>query len=362
MPKFANIEDAPHHLKLLNDYGKTAITLSLALLGLSVTFAEKLIKPPVDSIDAVLLIGLWLSLLLALIFGLFIAASLTAVSSNYMTALRTAYPDALVEIAKGTKVTIGDAADDVQVDADAQGKIINDALTKSRQRAKSAYSWAKASLLMFGVSASLIALLGFYSSILKGLHVDASSAVRSSLEFVSKQYRLSDADAQLISMAYDDKERSYTVKIVNKRSTTEVYTITVNSLSGLVTNATSVTPTPEPSPSVGNPNPIIVRFNANSLAPAPEAKENLLEIYNKMSGDQKLKVKIEGHTDSSGKREKNVFLSIERAKSVRNYLVELGITENRIIVQGYGDTKAVADNATKAGRAQNRRVEITFMR
>jgi outer membrane protein OmpA-like peptidoglycan-associated protein len=361
MPKFANIEDAPHHLKLLNDYGKTAITLSLALLGLSVTFAEKLIKPPVDSIDAVLLIGLWLSLLLALIFGLLIAASLTAVSSIYMTALRTAYPDALVEIAKGTTVTIGDAAEDVQVDADAQGKI-NAALTKSRQRAETAYSWAKASLLMFGVSASLLALLGFYSSILKGMHVDASSAVRSSSEFVSKQYRLPDADAQLISMAYDNKEQSYTVKIVNKRATTDVYTITVNSVSGLVTNATSVTPTPEPSPSMENPKPIIVRFNPNSLAPAPEAKESLQDIYNKMSGDQKLKVKIEGHTDSSGKREKNVFLSIERAKSVRNYLVELGITEERIIVQGYGDTKAVADNATKEGRAQNRRVEITFIR
>jgi hypothetical protein len=81
MPKFANIEDAPHHLKLLNDYGKTAITLSLALLGLSVTFAEKLIKPPVDSLDAVLLIGLWLSLLLALGSGLLIAGSLTAVVS-----------------------------------------------------------------------------------------------------------------------------------------------------------------------------------------------------------------------------------------------------------------------------------------
>jgi hypothetical protein len=46
VPKFADIEESPNHLKLLSAYGNTAVTLSLGLLTVSVAFAEKLLRPP----------------------------------------------------------------------------------------------------------------------------------------------------------------------------------------------------------------------------------------------------------------------------------------------------------------------------
>jgi hypothetical protein len=138
MPKFASIEDAPHYLKLLVDYGKTAITLSLALLTLSVAFAEKLLKSPVDLIQAVLLVLLWLFLLLALVAGLMIAARLTGVSSNYMRALRIAYPDALQLIKVGTPVKLEDPNEVINITDKNIQQNIDEALKKSNSRADGA--------------------------------------------------------------------------------------------------------------------------------------------------------------------------------------------------------------------------------
>jgi OmpA-OmpF porin, OOP family len=72
------------------------------------------------------------------------------------------------------------------------------------------------------------------------------------------------------------------------------------------------------------------------------------------------KVQIDGHTDNVGKEEYNQGLSEERAAAVKAYLVSKGIAENRLMSTGYGLTKPVADNKTAAGRAKNRRVEMTL--
>jgi len=71
---------------------------------------------------------------------------------------------------------------------------------------------------------------------------------------------------------------------------------------------------------------------------------------------------IGGHTDSSGPAEFNKKLSKQRAESVRQYLILKGIDASRLTSVGYGEDKPVADNATKEGRAQNRRVEIIMSR
>ena len=73
-------------------------------------------------------------------------------------------------------------------------------------------------------------------------------------------------------------------------------------------------------------------------------------------------VEIQGHTDNVGKSELNMALSDARAQAVRNYMLKKGIAPERMTAHGYGDTMPIADNATKAGRAKNRRVEfkITF--
>jgi outer membrane protein OmpA-like peptidoglycan-associated protein len=70
------------------------------------------------------------------------------------------------------------------------------------------------------------------------------------------------------------------------------------------------------------------------------------------------RVKIEGHTDSTGGAAFNEMLSRERAASVKDVLVARGVKEQQISVTGFGETKPVASNDTAAGRAKNRRVEL----
>jgi OOP family OmpA-OmpF porin len=67
-----------------------------------------------------------------------------------------------------------------------------------------------------------------------------------------------------------------------------------------------------------------------------------------------------GHTDNTGKRKINDALSLLRAKKVQAYLVKKGLAISRTILVGLADTQPIADNATKQGRAQNRRVDLTI--
>jgi outer membrane protein OmpA-like peptidoglycan-associated protein len=73
------------------------------------------------------------------------------------------------------------------------------------------------------------------------------------------------------------------------------------------------------------------------------------------------KVEIGGHTDSEGDDAQNLKLSQDRADSVRTYLVGKGVEGNRVVAVGYGETKPIADNATKEGREANRRVEVHIL-
>jgi outer membrane protein OmpA-like peptidoglycan-associated protein len=73
------------------------------------------------------------------------------------------------------------------------------------------------------------------------------------------------------------------------------------------------------------------------------------------------KVRVEGHTDSVGKPEKNQKLSEGRAASVVAYLVKKGVVPERLEAAGFGDTKPIEDNKTSKGRAANRRVEFNIV-
>ncbi|HRX16782.1 MAG TPA: OmpA family protein [Spirochaetota bacterium] len=74
--------------------------------------------------------------------------------------------------------------------------------------------------------------------------------------------------------------------------------------------------------------------------------------------EKKVSVRIDGHTDNIGSDSKNQQLSLDRAESIRTYLVEKGIDPERLSAAGFGASQPVTDNSTKAGRAQNRRVEF----
>ena len=71
-----------------------------------------------------------------------------------------------------------------------------------------------------------------------------------------------------------------------------------------------------------------------------------------------LRAEVIGHTDSVGRAADNKVLSINRARSVVNYLGGIGVPADRLVAEGVGPDRPVADNATEAGRQQNRRVEI----
>ncbi len=72
-------------------------------------------------------------------------------------------------------------------------------------------------------------------------------------------------------------------------------------------------------------------------------------------------IDVYGHTDSTGSDTYNQDLSQRRAQSVASYLAGQGVNPQRFAVQGFGETRPIADNGTEAGRAQNRRVEIQLV-
>ena len=82
------------------------------------------------------------------------------------------------------------------------------------------------------------------------------------------------------------------------------------------------------------------------------------EVAQALADNPTIKVRIEGHTDSQGSDKSNLKLSNNRAASVRKYLIGRGVDGDRMTSQGFGETVPIADNRTKAGRAENRRVEF----
>lgn len=99
-----------------------------------------------------------------------------------------------------------------------------------------------------------------------------------------------------------------------------------------------------------------VNFEYNSAALTAASRRPLDEIADGMKKHPRLKVEIQGHTDSTGSPAYNLKLSQRRADSVRDYLLSQGVPENQLQTKGYGQAQPVATNKTAEGRAQNRRV------
>lgn len=99
-------------------------------------------------------------------------------------------------------------------------------------------------------------------------------------------------------------------------------------------------------------------FDFDKAILKPEAKVKLDDMTSKLK-DMNLEVIIAtGHTDSVGTDEYNQKLSIRRAEAVKAYIISRGIDAKRVFSEGKGEKQPVADNKTKDGRAQNRRVVI----
>ncbi len=102
-----------------------------------------------------------------------------------------------------------------------------------------------------------------------------------------------------------------------------------------------------------------VFFATGSFKLLPKSFKSLNEVASIMATDESLLLDIDGHTDAQGADDKNQTLSDNRAAAVKTYLISKGVAENRVKSTGFGETKPIADNKTAAGRAKNRRVEMT---
>lgn len=97
-------------------------------------------------------------------------------------------------------------------------------------------------------------------------------------------------------------------------------------------------------------------FDKSTIKPEAGAILDRLVVF--MNENKDKKVSLSGHTDSVGTDAYNQKLSERRVNSVRSYVVKKGVDAGRISGQGFGETKPIADNKTKDGRAKNRRVEV----
>jgi len=99
-------------------------------------------------------------------------------------------------------------------------------------------------------------------------------------------------------------------------------------------------------------------FATDSAVLKPEAVDQVAKLGDILAKYAADRVRIAGHTDSTGSASHNEELSLRRAQAVREVLVSRGVKPEQMLVQGLGETKPVADNGTAVGRAQNRRVEL----
>ncbi|TMA22608.1 MAG: OmpA family protein [Deltaproteobacteria bacterium] len=87
----------------------------------------------------------------------------------------------------------------------------------------------------------------------------------------------------------------------------------------------------------------------------------LAQVAQVIKDAPRITVRIEGHTDNVGKLKTNLKVSQARAEAVRDFLVKQGVNPKQLIALGYGPTRPIASNATKAGKSLNRRVEFRIV-
>lgn len=148
-----------------------------------------------------------------------------------------------------------------------------------------------------------------------------------------------------------------------------------NAPCGEVAKAPEPEPAPETAPvAVPEPEPAVPQtvtkaisdkagalFDVNSAKLKPAGMAALDQLISEIRAMQSVEsINIVGHTDSTGAAAYNQTLSEKRARAARDYMVQQGIDPSLISTSGMGETQPVADNKTRAGRAQNRRVDVTI--
>ncbi|MDX1314369.1 MAG: OmpA family protein, partial [Eudoraea sp.] len=105
-----------------------------------------------------------------------------------------------------------------------------------------------------------------------------------------------------------------------------------------------------------------ILFDTGKSSLKTESVSVFVDIIKILNEYPNAKFTVEGHTDSVGSASLNQKLSESRANSVRDFLIKEGIAADRLTAIGYGEDKPIATNNTRAGRTQNRRVEINLIK
>ena len=101
-----------------------------------------------------------------------------------------------------------------------------------------------------------------------------------------------------------------------------------------------------------------ISFDTGSADIRPGLRPILDQFAQGLGQQPSMEVRIVGHTDNTGSDAINNPLSVNRAQSARDYLVSRGVSSSRISIDGRGSREPIADNATEAGRARNRRIDL----
>lgn len=104
-----------------------------------------------------------------------------------------------------------------------------------------------------------------------------------------------------------------------------------------------------------------VSFEFNSAQLTADSRPILARVASDLKKYPRLRVEMQGHTDSVGSDQYNLGLSQQRANSVREFLISEGVPAERVTARGYGEAQPVADNKTAEGRARNRRVVMSVV-
>jgi len=105
-----------------------------------------------------------------------------------------------------------------------------------------------------------------------------------------------------------------------------------------------------------------ILFDTGKSSIKAESTSVMVDIIQILNEYPTAKFTVEGHTDSVGSAKLNQKLSDSRANSVRDFLIDKGIGADRLTAKGFGEETPIASNRTRAGRADNRRVEINLVK
>jgi type IX secretion system PorP/SprF family membrane protein len=104
-----------------------------------------------------------------------------------------------------------------------------------------------------------------------------------------------------------------------------------------------------------------LEFESSKAVIRETSKPSLNTFADKLKQKANWNLVLDGHTDNLGDEDANLLLSKNRVEAVKSYLISKGISENRIKVNYFGETKPIADNNTSEGRQKNRRVEFKIV-